>query len=61
MNYSEGDEREAHIDNMRADTQYKLDLSKYEPWKIVIAAFGAGAGVVLALLAIATLILAHLR
>lgn len=51
------DENEAHevyIENMKADTQYKLGLLKYEPWKVVITAMGAGAALTLAILALLT-------
>jgi len=33
------------ISNKQADTAYKLGLLRYEPWKVVAVAFGAGAGV----------------
>ena len=61
MPYTEEDEREAHIENMNADTDYKRGLTRYEPWKLVITAFGAGAAVTLAMLALATFILARLH
>jgi hypothetical protein len=36
----------AELDNKRADTEHKRGLAKYEPWKVVIGAFTAGAAVV---------------
>ncbi len=35
----------ADISNKQADTAYKLGLLRYEPWKVVAVAFGAGAAV----------------
>ena len=49
--YTEEDERDAHVENMRADTHYKQTLGYWEGWKVLIAAIaatalivGAGAG-----------------
>jgi hypothetical protein len=49
MSYTEDEERrlrielmQADIENKRADTDYKRGLLRFEPWKIVIAAFAAG-------------------
>jgi len=61
MTYTEEDERKAHIENMEADTRYKHMLADWEPWKAIAVAAGAGATLMLALVAIATLILAHIR
>jgi hypothetical protein len=61
LSYSEEDERRAHIENMQADTNYKRLLAEWEPWKAIAVAAGAGATLMLALVAIATLVLAHLR
>jgi hypothetical protein len=36
----------------RADTEYKRGLLRYEPWKLAFAAFGAGAALVAALVAL---------
>ncbi len=33
----------ADISNTQADTASKLGLLRYEPWKVVAVAFGAGA------------------
>jgi hypothetical protein len=49
---TEEDERDAHIENMKADTEYKRGLLKYEPWKVVITALGAGAALTLAIIAL---------
>jgi translation initiation factor 2 gamma subunit (eIF-2gamma) len=38
----------ANIENKRADTRYKLDLSRWEPWKVLAAGFGAGAAMMAA-------------
>jgi len=45
------DERDAHVENMQADTRYKQTLGYWEGWKVLIAAIaatailvGAGAG-----------------
>jgi formate/nitrite transporter FocA (FNT family) len=54
VSYSEEDERAAHIENMQADTEYKRGLLKYEPWKIVVTAMGAGAALTLAIIALFT-------
>jgi len=44
----------ADIANKEADTKYKLDLSRYEPWKVVAVAFGAGAAIMGAAVALVT-------
>lgn len=49
----------AQIDNLKTDAAYKEGLLKYEPWKLTFIAFGAGAGVMGALLGLLTLILRH--
>jgi hypothetical protein len=59
--YTEEDERTAHIENMEADTRYKRALTDWEPWKAIAVTAGATATLTLALVAIATLILAHIR
>ena len=38
----------ADIENKRADTRYKLDLSRWEPWKVLAAGLGAGAAIMAA-------------
>lgn len=43
---------QADIDNKRADTAYKRGLLRYEPWKLGFTAFGAGAAVMAALVAL---------
>jgi hypothetical protein len=53
-NYTEEDVRDAHVDNMKADTDYKRGLLKYEPWKLLLTAMGAGAALTLAMLALLT-------
>jgi hypothetical protein len=59
MSYTDEDERrvrielmQADIDNKRADTAYKRGLLHYEPWKVAFAAFGDGAAVTAALVAL---------
>ena len=32
------DERDAHIENLKADTHYKLTMAGFEFWKVLIAA-----------------------
>ncbi len=44
----------ADISNKQADTAYKLGLLRYEPWKVVAVAFGAGAAVMGASVALVT-------
>jgi len=61
MAYSEEELRAAQIENLKMDTEYKRGLLKYEPWKVVLLAAGAGATFTLAMVALATFILAHLR
>jgi hypothetical protein len=61
MNYTVEDEREAHIENMKADTDYKRAMADWEPWKAIAVTAGATATLTLALVAIATFILAQLR
>ena len=46
------DQMRADIANKQADTEYKKGLLKYEPWKLVLTAFGAGAALMLALVAL---------
>ena len=46
------DERDAHIENLNADTDYKRGLLRYEPWKLTVTAMGAGAALVLAIIAL---------
>jgi hypothetical protein len=50
--YSEEDVRDAHVENMKADTDYKRGLLRYEPWKVAVTALGAGAAIMLALIAL---------
>lgn len=38
----------ADIDNKQADTRYKLDLARWEPWKVLAAGMGAGAAIMAA-------------
>lgn len=57
MSYTLEDEREAHIENMKANTDLmrrQMGLLKYEPWKVVITALGAGAAFTLAMIALLT-------
>jgi hypothetical protein len=52
MSYTLEDERQAHIENMQADTEYKRGLLRFEPWKLMVTALGAGAALTLALIAL---------
>jgi len=47
----------ADISNKQADTAYKLGLLRYEPWKVVAVAFGAGAAIMGASVALVTAVL----
>jgi hypothetical protein len=40
------------IENKKADTRYKLDLSRWEPWKVLAAGLGAGAAIMAAAVAL---------
>jgi hypothetical protein len=44
----------ADIENKRADTAYKLTLARWEPAKAMAVAAGAGATIMLAVIALAT-------
>ncbi len=43
---------QADIDNKPADTAYRHGLLRYEPWRLAFTAFGAGAAVMAALVAL---------
>jgi hypothetical protein len=58
--FTEDDEREAHVENLHMDTEYKRGLIQYEPWKLILATAGASTAIILTLLAVATFIAAHL-
>jgi len=47
----------ADLANKTADTEYKRGLLKYEPWKIVLAAFLSGAATLGAIVGLMTFIL----
>jgi hypothetical protein len=47
----------ADLANKAADTDYKRGLLKYEPWKIVLAAFLSGAATLGAIVGLMTFIL----
>ena len=49
----------ADIENKQADTAYKQGLLRYEPWKVVTTAFGAGFALCGGLVALLTFVLAH--
>jgi hypothetical protein len=51
----------ADIANKRADTALKEEQRRWEPWKALSAAFGAGLAAATGLFALATWVLAHLR
>jgi hypothetical protein len=44
----------ADIANKQADTAYKEGLLRYEPWKVIALAAGAGAGAMAAAVALMT-------
>jgi hypothetical protein len=49
----------AEIANKDADTLLKIEQRRWEPWKALSAAFGAGIAVASGLIALAAWILAH--
>jgi hypothetical protein len=49
----------AKIADLQADTDYKMMLAKWEPWKALAVAAGAGATVAPAVVAVITFILPH--
>ena len=55
------EQMKADIANKEADTQYKRGLLLWEPWKVLAAGIGAGAAIMVAATAIATLILRQLH
>ncbi len=66
MPISDDDERElkaeqmrADIANKNADTMLKTEQARWEPWKALSAAFGAGVAVATGLLALAAWVLSH--
>jgi len=48
------------IANKKADTSLKLEQVRWEPWKALSAAFGAGLAVATGLIAAVTWVVAHL-
>jgi hypothetical protein len=49
----------ADIANKEADTMLKLEQVRWEPWKALSAAFGAGVAVASGLIALAAWVLTH--
>jgi hypothetical protein len=49
----------ADIANKEADTLLKIEQRRWDPWKAMSAAFGAGIAVASALIALSAWILAH--
>jgi hypothetical protein len=49
----------AEIANKEADTWLKREQARWEPWKALSAAFGAGVAVASGLIALAAYIIAH--
>ena len=49
----------ADIANKNADTVLKTEQARWEPWKAMSAAFGAGVAVASGLIALATRVLSH--
>ena len=67
MSDAEDEERALRIEQMRADiankeadTRLKDEQRRWEPWKALSAAFGAGLAVASGLIALAAWIIAHL-
>ena len=56
-----GELRRADIANKRADTSLKEEQRRWEPWKALSAAFGAGVAVASGLIALAAWVLSHLQ
>ena len=52
---------QADIENKVADTSYKQTITRWEPWKALTVAFGAGATLMVAVLALATFVLSRLH
>lgn len=50
----------ADIANKEADTALRAEQARWEPWKALSAAFGAGLAVASGLIALATWIVVHL-
>ncbi len=57
---SEDLELSAKIANLNADTEWKRAMTKWEPWKAMAVAAGAGAAVTAAAIGIITFALAHI-
>ncbi len=51
----------ADIANKRADTALKEEQRRWEPWKALSAAFGAGVAVTTGLFALVTWLVSHLH
>jgi hypothetical protein len=51
----------ADLANKQADTDYKRGLLRYEPWKVVTTAFGAGFALCGGLVALLTFIFARMH
>ena len=49
----------AEIANKRSDTSLKDEQRRWEPWKALSAAFGAGVAVASGLFALATWVIGH--
>ncbi len=56
---SEDLELSAKIAHLQADREYKRMLTKWEPWKAMAVAAGAGAAVTAGAIGIITFVLAH--
>lgn len=66
MDDAEDEERELKVDlmraqaaNYRADTNLKDEQRRWEPWKALSAAFGAGLAVASGLIALSAWVLSH--
>lgn len=49
----------ADVRNKDADSNYKLTLARWEPWKAMATAFGAGAAFTLAMIGLISFVLLH--
>lgn len=52
---------QAELANKKADTALKEEQLRWEPWKALSAAFGAGVAVASALFALAAWVFAHVH
>ncbi len=51
----------ADLENKQADMAYKIGLLRYEPWKVITTAFGAGFALCGGLVALLTFIFTRMH